>query len=69
MLDAAMIEGAWKASPWAMSEDGRDCHFWKASSSKRPRRCLRASSLSTAPPPQRRLGSRFLHCTWLLMAY
>lgn len=25
-----MIEGAWKASPWAMSEDGRDCHFRKA---------------------------------------
>lgn len=30
MLDAAMIEGAWKASPRATSEDGRDCHFRKA---------------------------------------
>lgn len=30
MLNAAMIEGAWKASPRATSEDGRDCRFRKA---------------------------------------
>lgn len=65
MLDTAMIEGAWKASPRATSEDGRDCYFRKRSGLKHPPRRLRASLLSTAPPPRHRLGSRFLRCTAL----
>lgn len=72
MLDAAMIEGAWKASPRATSEDGRDCHFRKAEWFEAPSAALArlvALDCTTTMTPAGLAFSPLRHLMRLLMAY